>query len=318
MKITFDEEQVIDGKIVEQMIKAARLAMRYVTDLDEVEVDVSLVSADEIRSLNRDYRGIDKITDVLSFPQFNDISEIETMCLDGENILLGDVVMCRDKIKEQAGENGQSEEKEMIYLFIHSMLHLLGYDHENKEEKSAMRRCEKEILAKLSKCNSTNYSENCARINADEDRIFSIQSAMSNQNDIDNTLSPLDIKELFKHAKSALKNAYAPYSNYRVGAALMTTDGKIFTGCNIENASYGASICAERVACVNAVSEGFAAFSAIAVAADNGLASMCGICRQFLSEFCTDILVITGSDDDHLDCRALNELLPDNFKLNKK
>ncbi|MBZ0309007.1 MAG: cytidine deaminase, partial [Anaerolineae bacterium] len=89
---------------------------------------------------------------------------------------------------------------------------------------------------------------------------------------------------LIADAIRASEQAYSPYSHYRVGAALLTTTGKIFLGCNVENASYGAAICAERTAVVKAVSEGERDFTAIAVATQNG-GSPCGICRQFMFEF---------------------------------
>lgn len=122
-------------------------------------------------------------------------------------------------------------------------------------------------------------------------------------------------KVLFRKALRVTENSYAPYSEYPVGAALMTEHGKIFTGVNVENASYGAGICAERTACVKAVSEGERDFKAIAVASPKGKASPCGICRQFLYEFSPDMDVIMGEDADHLECVKLSSLLPDGFRL---
>ncbi|MBR6801551.1 MAG: cytidine deaminase [Eubacteriaceae bacterium] len=92
---------------------------------------------------------------------------------------------------------------------------------------------------------------------------------------------------LLKEAVKMLDYSYSPYSNYKVGAAILTDTGKIYTGCNIENASYGATICAERTAAVKAVSEGEKRFTAIAIACSGStFAYPCGICRQFLYEFC--------------------------------
>lgn len=125
----------------------------------------------------------------------------------------------------------------------------------------------------------------------------------------------MEYKELFEIAESVLENAYAPYSKFKVGAALLTCDGIVFTGVNVENASYGGTICAERTACLKAVSEGARNFEAIAIVSSEGKVSMCGICRQFLSEFGLDIEIITGSDSDHLVCRKLEQLLPDSFEL---
>jgi len=92
---------------------------------------------------------------------------------------------------------------------------------------------------------------------------------------------------LLKKAVEMLNYSYSPYSNYKVGAAILTESGNIYTGCNIENASYGATICAERTAAVKAVSEGEKRFTAIAIACSGStFAYPCGICRQFLYEFC--------------------------------
>ncbi|MBR3146618.1 MAG: cytidine deaminase [Eubacterium sp.] len=124
-------------------------------------------------------------------------------------------------------------------------------------------------------------------------------------------------KVLFRKALRVSENAYSPYSGIAVGAALMTVHGKIFTGVNVENSSYGAGICAERTACVKAVSEGETEFKAIAVASPEGKMSPCGICRQFLYEFSPDMDVITGEDADHLECVRLSGLLPDGFRLEK-
>jgi cytidine deaminase len=105
---------------------------------------------------------------------------------------------------------------------------------------------------------------------------------------------PVDpgLRDLARLARSARRRAYAPYSGFKVGAALRTTSGEIVTGCNIENASYGLTLCAERVAVFKAVSEGLTRFDAIAVVADSKrLTPPCGPCRQILWEFCGDIPV---------------------------
>ena len=122
-------------------------------------------------------------------------------------------------------------------------------------------------------------------------------------------------KELFRMAVEASENAYAPFSNFHVGAALLTEDGKVFTGVNIENSSYGATICAERTAMVKAISEGARYFQSIAIAGNGGTSWPCGICRQFMYEFCPDIRVISGENEDELQVYTLKELLPEGFKL---
>jgi cytidine deaminase len=118
---------------------------------------------------------------------------------------------------------------------------------------------------------------------------------------------------LIAAAIEAGKRAYAPYSHYHVGAALRSTDGSIFSGCNIENASYPVTICAERVALVKAVSEGVRDFDAIAVVTRNG-GSPCGMCRQMLFEFAPHLRVLIVDADGQVrhDVR-LSDLLPDGF-----
>lgn len=124
-------------------------------------------------------------------------------------------------------------------------------------------------------------------------------------------------KELYRIANDVKENAYAPYSGFRVGAALLTRSGKIYTGVNVENASYGATLCAERGAVAKAVSEGEQEFRALAVASSAGEAMPCGICRQVLMEFEPELRVITGKDEEHLESYSLQELLPGAFSLQK-
>ena len=125
----------------------------------------------------------------------------------------------------------------------------------------------------------------------------------------------MDNRELFRMALAALSNAYAPFSGFRVGAALLTEEGKVFTGVNVENSSYGGTICAERTAAVKAVSEGYRSFSRLAVAASEGIGYPCGICRQFLYEFAPELEIILGEDEEHLQVYTLKELLPEGFRL---
>lgn len=121
--------------------------------------------------------------------------------------------------------------------------------------------------------------------------------------------------ELIQIAKQAAENAYAPYSDFYVGAALLTKDGQVFKGCNVENASYGATNCAERTAIFKAVSEGHRSFSKIAVIAKDGsTAYPCGICLQVMQEFMPDGFVIL-EQDDRIVTYALKELLPNGFTL---
>ena len=121
-------------------------------------------------------------------------------------------------------------------------------------------------------------------------------------------------EKLVALAKEAMKNAYAPYSKFQVGAALLAKDGRVFTGCNVENASYGATNCAERTAIFKAVSEGYREFDAIAIVASSGdFASPCGICRQVLAEFMPDGKVILDSKEKGMVTYFVRELLPSGF-----
>ncbi len=127
-------------------------------DICNIEVSLSFVSPNEIKALNRDYRGNDKETDVLSFPQYENVIEIqEEIAFAGEidgvesNLFLGDVVISLDKVQEQSEEYNHSFQRELMYLFVHSILHLLGFDHMIEGDKKIMRKKEKEIMKELNK-----------------------------------------------------------------------------------------------------------------------------------------------------------------------
>jgi cytidine deaminase len=119
---------------------------------------------------------------------------------------------------------------------------------------------------------------------------------------------------LSDYARDARKMALAPYSNFKVGAALLTVDGEIITGCNVESATYGLTLCAERIAVFKAVSEGFKKFSAIAVVADSHIVTPpCGACRQVLWELCGNIWVHIADLKGHKNTMRLETLLPKPF-----
>ena len=119
---------------------------------------------------------------------------------------------------------------------------------------------------------------------------------------------------LIEAALAARENAHAPHSHFRVGAALEDSTGRVHTGCNVENATYGLTICAERVAVFKAMSEGARAFRRIAVAADTDtLAPPCGACRQILWEFCGDIEILLVNPRGKSETIQLKELLPRAF-----
>ncbi len=120
--------------------------------------------------------------------------------------------------------------------------------------------------------------------------------------------------ELIEAAKEVREHAFAPYSNFKVGAAVRTGEGKIYTGCNVESASYGLTVCAERVAIWKAVSEGEKNFTEIAVVADTKeLTPPCGVCRQIIWEFCGDVPVIFANLKNESETVRISELLPRAF-----
>lgn len=127
--------------------------------------------------------------------------------------------------------------------------------------------------------------------------------------------------ELIALAKQAAKNAYVPYSHFTVGAALLCANGKVYSGCNIENAAYSPTNCAERTAFFKAVSEGEREFTAIAIVGGSNMdftdfCTPCGVCRQVMSEFCKkDFKIILGRNDNEFKAFTLGELLPESFSL---
>ncbi len=145
IEVLFDNRQDF-MEITEENMKAIEKAIASTIEVEEAEgnfeVSVSFVTNEEIRELNRVYRNVDQETDVLSFPMDDD-EDCEGV------IMLGDVILSTEKIIEQAAEFGHSLEREMIYLTVHSMLHLLGYDHMEDDEKEEMRSREKEVMKAL-------------------------------------------------------------------------------------------------------------------------------------------------------------------------
>jgi cytidine deaminase len=126
----------------------------------------------------------------------------------------------------------------------------------------------------------------------------------------------MDAADLTEHARSALATAHVPYSEYRVGAALETADGSVFTGCNIETANYSNSLHAEEVAIATAVKNGHREFARIAVtSSERDGVTPCGMCRQTLVEFCDDDFTVLCDEDDHVSEYTLGELLPNAISL---
>ena len=250
-----------------------------------LEAHVLLTDNNGIREYNRDYRGIDKATDVLSFPAIGyaanktagqSLKRISReMDVDTGCCFLGDIIISIPRAREQAEEYGHSLTRELGYLTAHAMFHLMGYDHMEEDEKRRMRAMEEKAL-------------NTVGINRITDA------------------------ELLEKAREMTKFSYAPYYKFTVGTALLAADGSVFTGCNIENSSYGLTICGERTALFKAVSEGKHDFVAIAIAANNAMPWPCGACRQTLYEFAPDLRVLV-TWKDQVEEATLRELLPHGF-----
>ena len=151
MHIIIDEDQkpldMLHAQLLPLMTYAAGLALeREGVDPEHIGVSLSFVPGQEIRELNTRYLGKDSATDVLSFPMYGSIEEIKS---ETREILLGDIVISLEAAAKQADEIGQSIERELMYLFVHSMFHLLGYDHENIESRHRMRTAEEDVLREI-------------------------------------------------------------------------------------------------------------------------------------------------------------------------
>jgi len=128
----------------------------------------------------------------------------------------------------------------------------------------------------------------------------------------------MDDRELMQRAIEARELSYSPYSKFAVGAALLCADGTVFTGANIENAAFGPSVCAERVALFKAISEGKRAFVKLAVTCEGDYCRPCGVCRQVMFEHAPDMEVLMGNPDGEFVRTTVRELLPDGFSLPQK
>ncbi|MDM8533435.1 rRNA maturation RNase YbeY [Clostridiaceae bacterium HSG29] len=135
----------VSNELMDLVKKSITAALNYENIFEKVEVSLLFIDNDEIRELNKEHRGVNLPTDVLSFPMYDDISK----ALDEEYLYLGDIVISCEKAIEQAKDFGHSVEREIGYLTVHSVLHLLGYDHMNEKDKAVMREKEEEILKKV-------------------------------------------------------------------------------------------------------------------------------------------------------------------------
>ena len=264
--------------------RAALECMRAEGLNEDAYAQIRVTDDETIRRINREYRGIDRATDVLSFPSTS-CKPAKTLGHCPEKLrremdetgacFLGDVILSLPRAREQAEEYGHSLKREMTYLIVHALFHLMGYDHMQEDDKRRMRAMEEKALERAG----------VSRVTDDE---------------------------LVEMAVQAMQFSYSPYSHFKVGAALLSRDGRVFTGCNIENASYGATNCAERTALFKAVSEGVQAFTALAVAAEKAMPWPCGICRQALTEFAPELRIIVSCGDQREEA-TLPEILAHGF-----
>lgn len=254
-------------------------------------IAVHMVNNEEIAKINGEHRGIHRETDVLSFPAVTYPRDGRAGRCQGllrkaydddiNGAMLGDLFLSVEKAREQAAAYGHSLEREMAYLCVHGIFHLMGYDHETEWGQKEMREMEEKALEMI------HITRDAAGMPTDE--------------------------SLLRLAVQAKERAYVPYSKYRVGAAILAEDGRVFQGCNVENASYGLSNCGERTAIFKAISEGAQRFLAIAIAADGSAPWPCGACRQVLNEFAPGIRVLVTWGDGHVEKSTLDVLLPHGF-----
>lgn len=253
------------------------------------DADVLICTDADMRRYNLDSRGIDRPTDVLSFPALcfaqGSVLQDDPQAVasafepDRQAYFLGDIILSIDRVLEQAQAYRHPPAREMGFLLAHGLLHLCGYDHQNDEEETIMNEKTNDILRAA------------------------------------NAAGQIDDDELLVLAKQARQHSYSPYSHFAVGACLLGRDGRVFCGCNVENAAYGLTNCAERSALFTAVSEGCREFEAIAVSAEGAVPWPCGACRQALSEFAPRLRVIVAQDGSPAQVEPINKLLAHSFQL---
>lgn len=289
MKVVLNEGLPLNESVLSAIQAGADIAAQIEGISRPCAISLTVINDEEMRHHNAALRGIDRTTDVLSFPTVSypqgktagQCDELLRQEYDDEldACFLGDILLSLPRAQAQAEEYGHSLERETVYLVIHGICHLFGYDHITAEDQKQMRQMEEAVM----------HDIGLARID----------------------LSPTD-QQLLQSAVEAMANAYAPYSHFTVGAAILGTNSTIYTGCNVENASFGLTNCAERTAIFNAISQGCRNFSAIAIASKGSAPWPCGACRQVLNEF-SPALRILVTWDGHVAISSLQELLPHGF-----
>lgn len=233
-------------------------------------LSVGFLGEEEIRAVKREFFNQDIDTDVVAFPYGE----------DDRDKVWGEILICIPVAQRQAAERKTKVEEEILFLFIHGLLHLLGYQDATEKERNAM------------DTRSTQF--------------FYLFSEWQLR------------KKLVQEAWRAKNFAYAPYSHFRVGVALLGGEKKIFTGCNVENASFGLTICAERVALFKAVSMGIQKFEKIAIVSDSSSMCLpCGACRQVLAEFAPSLEIISATASLDFQIFQLEDLLPHRFHFDR-
>ena len=290
MKLLWQVDTQVEPRWLSLIQTAADAALLAEGVTRPCAASVLLCGDEAIQEINRENRAVDRATDVLSFPTISypagmtagQADRLLRREFDDEMnaCMLGDLVLSVPHVLAQAAEYGHSPEREAAYLTVHGLCHLMGYDHMEEDDKRRMRAMEEKILSSIGM-----DREETARVT-------------------DETLLAL--------ARQARERSYSPYSGYAVGAALLCADGRVFEGCNIENASFGLTNCAERTAVFKAVSEGAQEFTTIAIAAEKAAPWPCGACRQVLNEFAPGIRVLV-TWDGQVDEKPLSELLPCGF-----
>jgi homotetrameric cytidine deaminase/rRNA maturation RNase YbeY len=290
MEIIISNQQTeiaLTNDLEQAILSLGNLAAERFQLAEAAEVAVVFMDETAIKDYNLNYRGRDEATDVLSFAMREEAeADVDDAALEQEE-LLGDILISLTRALEQSKTYGHSLVREVGFLFLHGLLHLLGYDHGDPASEAEMFALQEEIL-----------------IQAGFPRVPPAEST-------DYAVPEL----LIRAARAAQTKAYAPYSDFKVGAALATAAGAVYTGSNVENASYGLTVCAERNAIFRAVNDGAYDFTALAVVGGEERIIPCGACLQVLSEFSRDLMVILADGRDEWQSFRLDQLLPNRFTM---
>lgn len=249
--------------------------LAYLKKEGSYEVSLSLQSLDKMQEYNKQYRKIDRPTDVLTF------AYQEADFVSDEPIFdLGDIMLSVDIAKKQAKEFSHPLERELAFLFIHGLLHAFGYDHHRSEKEA--------------------------------EEMFALQNAILNSLPYDFYTDQKKVKKLLLEAQS---HSISPYSNFKVGAVILTKDGKYHQGFNIENSAFGVSICAERCALFHTYASGYTKNDIVSlslITSSTNVGTPCGSCRQVMSELMNincPVYIYNKDESEHL-FTTVKDLLP--------